>query len=92
MLLRQLNFGVLSFYQLFYIYDKGKLHFSLICGFYYCLVKEGWALKVGQPFSIRGLVAYKPVAYKKVHFISDASVICQNWYFWVFCDSQNEFL
>ena len=25
---------------------KEKLHFSLICIFYCCLVKEGWALKV----------------------------------------------
>ena len=34
---------------------KEKLHFSLICNFYCCLVKGGWALKV----------AYKLVAYKK---------------------------
>ena len=25
---------------------KKKLHVSLFCSFYYCLVKEGWALKV----------------------------------------------
>ena len=31
----------------------------------YCyLVKEGWALKVAYQFTIRGLVAYKLVAYK----------------------------
>ena len=46
MLLRQLNFGVLSILQLFYVYYKAKIHFSLICSFYYCLANEGWALKV----------------------------------------------
>ena len=35
MLLRQLNFGVLSILQLFYVYYKAKIHFSLICSFYY---------------------------------------------------------
>ena len=25
---------------------KEKLHFSLICSFYCCLMKKGWALKV----------------------------------------------
>ena len=39
---------------------------SLICSFCYCLVREGWALKVAKQFAIRWLVAYKPVAYKKV--------------------------
>ena len=43
-----------------------KLHFSLICSFYYCLVKKGWALKVASEFAIRWLVAYESVAYKKI--------------------------
>ena len=47
-----------------YITTK-KLHFSLTCVFYWCLVKDVWALKVIWQFVIRGLVAYKPVAYKK---------------------------
>ena len=36
MLLRQMNFGVLSVWQLFYVFVfiiKGKLYFSLICSF-----------------------------------------------------------
>ena len=43
---------------------KEELHFSLIFRFYCCLVKEGLALKVALQIAIRGLVAYKPVAYK----------------------------
>ena len=46
-------------------FTKEKLHFSLICSFCCCLVKKGWALKVAEQFAIRGLVAYKPVVYKK---------------------------
>ena len=42
-----------------------KLHFSVTCSFYYCLEKEGSALKVAYQFAIRGLVAYKPAAHKK---------------------------
>ena len=30
----------------FTLTTKKKLHCSLLCSFYYCLVKEGWALKV----------------------------------------------
>ena len=44
---------------------KEKLHFSLFYNFFCCLVKEVWALKVAYQLVIRGLVAYKPVAYKK---------------------------
>ena len=65
MLLRQLNCGLLSVSQLFYVITKENLHFSLICSFYCCLVKRGWALKVAKQFAILGLVAYKPIAYKK---------------------------
>ena len=46
-------------------FTKEKLHFSLICSFCCCLVKNGWALKVAEQFAIRGLVAYKSVVYKK---------------------------
>ena len=62
MLLRQLNFGALLIYQLFYAYYKGKtplffnLRFLLLCS------EKG---KDAQQLAIRGLVAYKPVAYKK---------------------------
>ena len=45
--------------------QKEKHYVSLIYSFYCCLVKKGRALKVVQQFAIRGLVAYKPVAYKK---------------------------
>ena len=38
---------------------KEEINFSLIFSFYYCLVKECWALKVAEQFSMRGLVAYK---------------------------------
>ena len=47
---------------------KEELHFSLIFRFYCCLVKESLALKVALQSAIRGLVAYKPVAYK-INFI-----------------------
>ena len=43
---------------------KKKRLFSLICSFYRCLVKEGWALKVTYQFAIQEVVAYKLVAYK----------------------------
>ena len=43
-----------------------RKNFSLICSFYCCLVKESQALKVAYQFAIRGLVAYEPVAYKKL--------------------------
>ena len=33
------------------------------------MFKEGWALKAAQQFAIQGLVAYKPVANKKVYFV-----------------------
>ena len=63
--LRQLNFGVLSVWQLFYVYCKEKLHFSLTCSFLLLLSERGWALKVAYQFAMRALVAYKLVAYKK---------------------------
>ena len=44
-----------------------KLHFSLTCSFYCCSVKGGWVLKVAEQFAMRGLVAYKLVAYKKTN-------------------------
>ena len=59
MLLRLLSFGVLSVYQLFYFYYKGKNQPFLICSFYFCLVKGVSALEVAKQFGIRGLVAYK---------------------------------
>ena len=43
---------------------KKKRRFSLICSFYRCLVKEGWALKVTYQFAIQEVVAYKLVVYK----------------------------
>ena len=49
----------------FTLIKKKKLHFSFICSFFCRLVKKSWALKVVEQFSIRGLVAYEPVAYKK---------------------------
>ena len=65
MLLRQLNLVALSVSQQFYIYCKGKTPLFFICCFSCCLVNQGWALKVAYQLAIRGLVAYKPVAYKK---------------------------
>ena len=44
---------------------KEKLRFSLIFSFYCCLVKDGWTLKDAWQFAARGLVTYKPVAYKQ---------------------------
>ena len=42
-------------------------------------MKEGWALKVTQQLAIRGLAAYKSVAYKKV------SVYCKLWISLAYC-------
>ena len=50
---------------IFTFITKEKLNFSLICSFYCCLVKKGWALKVASQFTIWWQVAYKPVVYKK---------------------------
>ena len=63
MLLRKLNFGVFSLY--FTFIAKEKLHFSLVCRFSCCLVKEGWTPKVAWQFAIRRLVGYKQFAYEK---------------------------
>ena len=46
---------------------KEKLHFSLTCSFYCCLVQVTWALQVAERFAVRGLVAFKPVVFKKVY-------------------------
>ena len=59
----------------FTIITKEKLHFSLVCSFYFCLAKEGWALKAAEQFTMRGLVAYKPVAYKKNLILSAAACL-----------------
>ena len=59
----------------FTIITKKKLHFSLVCSFYFCLAKEGWALKAAEQFTIRGLVAYKPVGYKKSLILSAAACL-----------------
>ena len=59
-----------SFNNYFTFITKEKLHFSLICIFYYGLVKKGWALKVAVQIAVRGPVAYNPVAYKKSKCIS----------------------
>ena len=56
---------LLLFDGYFMFIAKGKLYFSLICSFYCCLVKRSWGLKVAQQFSMRGLVVYKLVSYKK---------------------------
>ena len=53
------------FNNFLYVYCKEKSPLFFICRLYCCLVKEGWILKVAQQFSIRGLVAYKLIAYKK---------------------------
>ena len=74
MLLRQLNFGALSAWQLFYVYYKEKLHFSLICSFY-CLVKGGWTLNVSKQFPILGLVTYKLVVYQKSKCIAHYCIV-----------------
>ena len=47
------------FKSYFTFIGKEKIHFSLICSFYCCLVKEAWALKVAYQFAVRRLVAYK---------------------------------
>ena len=65
MLLRYWILVHCRFNNFFYVYCKGKTPLFFICSFYCCLVKEGWILKVDQQFSIRGLVAYKLIAYKK---------------------------
>ena len=49
---------------------KEKLHFFVIYSSYCCLIKGGWALKVASQFVIWGLVAYKPVGYKKIIVIN----------------------
>ena len=49
-----------------FITKEKKLHFSLICSFYCCLMKGSMALKVAQQFATLRLVAYKPVTYKKI--------------------------
>ena len=46
MLLKQLNFRVLSVIDYFTFIAKEKLYFSLMCSFYCCLLKDGLALKV----------------------------------------------
>ena len=72
MILRQLNLGVLSVCQLFYVYCKRKTPFLLNLSFYYCLVKEIWAQKVAYQFTMRGLVAYKKT--KRSESIPDFSI------------------
>ena len=56
------------FNSYFTFITKEKLHFSLICSFFIVASWKSWALKVGQQFATRGLVAYKPIAYKKVYY------------------------
>ena len=53
------------FNSYFAFITKVKLHFSIICSFYCCLEKEGWALKVAYQIAIPGLAAYKPVSYEQ---------------------------
>ena len=55
------------FNSYFMFITKEKLHLSLTFSFYCCLLKEAWALKVASQLAVRGLVAYKPVAYKKLY-------------------------
>ena len=67
--MKEPNYGVLSIYQLFYVHYKVKA--LLFLNLYFCcLVKKGWTLKVAKQFSLQGIVAYKPVAYKKNKCIS----------------------
>ena len=65
-LLILLNFGLLSVYQLFYIYYKGKTLLSLICNFYCCSVKQ-LALKVVSQFDIGGLLLINWLVKKTVY-------------------------
>ena len=62
------------FSSYFTLITKKKLHFSLTCSFYYCLMRRRWALKVAWQFAIRGLFAYKRVAYKKLNLRHLSSV------------------
>ena len=55
----------------------------LIYSFYCCLVKEGWPLKVALQFTIWGLVAYKPVAYKKINVINEGTTTNYNFLLWL---------
>ena len=45
-----------------------------MCNFYCCLLIKGWALKFVKEFTIRGLVAYKPVAYKKINIAKNKNI------------------
>ena len=62
------------FSSYFTLITKKKLHFSLTCSFYYCLMRRRWALKVAWQFAIRELFAYKRVAYKKLNLRHLSSV------------------
>ena len=77
MLLRQLNFGVMSVFLTAILRLLQRENSTLVCCFYCYVVKEGRALKVASQFVIRWLVAYKPVAYKKIStsFVYALSVV-----------------
>ena len=65
MLLRQLNFGVLSTNQLFYVYCKGKTPLFFNLQFSLLLSRRGLCPESCLAICHPGLVAYKPLAYKK---------------------------
>ena len=78
MLLRQLNFGELLVYQLFYVYYKAKTLLFLNLLFLLLLSERGLSnlVKISWQFAIRVLVVYKLVAYKKsVLLICDINFI-----------------
>ena len=52
LLLRQLIVVYCWFNSYFTFIAEAKLHFSLVCSFYCCFVKNGWALKAAKDFVI----------------------------------------
>ena len=68
MFLRQLNFGVLSVWQLFYVSCKRKSQFLFQLYLLLLLSErevEPWKLLATLQFAMRALVVYKLVSYKK---------------------------
>ena len=65
MLSRQLSFYVLSAKQLFYVYYKKQAPLFFNLQLLLFLRERGLSPESCLAISVRGLVAYKPVAYKK---------------------------
>ena len=66
-LLRQLNFGISSVYQPFYVYYKGKTPLFFNLQFLFLLTERG----LSPEFTIRGLVVYELVPYKKISVVQN---------------------